>query len=85
MAAIDKLIVTNALALRTKYGATGWRRVRAAVGRLVEADRRRGLALANPVRRRQVTLLLRPTLEFLRRCGWPLRSRWLAPAGVDAS
>ena len=44
MAAIDKLIVTNALALRAKYGATGWRRIRAAVGRLVEADRRRGLA-----------------------------------------
>ena len=52
---------------------------------LDDARRWRGLALANPVRRRQVTLLLRPTLEFLRRCGWPLRSRWLAPAGVDAS
>jgi hypothetical protein len=39
----DKLIVTNGGALRAKYGATGWRRIREAVGRLVAADRRRGL------------------------------------------
>lgn len=39
----DKLIVTNATALSGKYGAAGWRRIRDAVGRLVAADRRRGL------------------------------------------
>lgn len=44
MAAIDKLIVTHAGALRTKYGPAGWRRIRVAVDRLIEADARRGLA-----------------------------------------
>lgn len=45
---------------------------------LPDAQRWRALALANPARRRQVATLLRPTAEFLRRCGWPVRSRWVA-------
>jgi hypothetical protein len=40
----DKLIVTNGGALRAKYGSAGWRRIKQAVGRLVAADRERGLA-----------------------------------------
>jgi len=39
----DKLIVTNKAALRAKYGAAGLRSVTTAVGKLVAADRRRGL------------------------------------------
>ncbi len=39
----DKLIVTHRGALHAKYGPAGWRRIRAAVGRLVSADRGRGL------------------------------------------
>lgn len=39
----DKLIVTNGGALRAKYGATGWRRIRDAVDRLIAADLARGL------------------------------------------
>lgn len=39
----DKLIVTHRGALRAKYGSAGWRRIRAAIGRLVAADRARGL------------------------------------------
>lgn len=39
----DKLIVTNKVALRTKYGATGLRKVMGAVSALVAADRKRGL------------------------------------------
>lgn len=39
----DKLIVTNKSALRGKYGAAGLRSINAALGRLVAADRRRGL------------------------------------------
>ncbi len=41
---------------------------------LADARRWRALALANPVRRRQVAALLRPTLDFLHRCGWPVRA-----------
>jgi peptidase C25-like protein len=43
MAGVDKLIVTNVSALARKYGATGLRQVRDAMGRLVAADRGRGL------------------------------------------
>lgn len=39
----DKLIVTNKAALRGKYGAAGVRSITAALGRLVAADRKRGL------------------------------------------
>lgn len=39
----DKLIVTHGGALRRKYGAAGFQRIRAALGRLIAADRRRGL------------------------------------------
>lgn len=39
----DKLIVSNRGALRAKYGATGLARVRAALRKLIAADRRRGL------------------------------------------
>lgn len=44
---------------------------------LDDARRWRSLALANPVRRRQAAAMLRPTVDFLRRSGWPVRSRWL--------
>ena len=40
----DKLIVTHGGALRRKYGAAGYREIRAAIRRLIAADRRRGLA-----------------------------------------
>jgi hypothetical protein len=40
----DKVIVTNEGALRQKYGAAGLRAVKAAVARLVAADRSRGLS-----------------------------------------
>jgi hypothetical protein len=40
---VDKLIVTNRAALRTKYGARGLARVSAAVNVLIAADRKRGL------------------------------------------
>ena len=36
----------------------------------------RRLALANPVRQQQVRELLAPSLAFLRRNGWRVRSRW---------
>ncbi len=39
----DKLIVTNKAALHSKYGAAGVRSITAALGRLVAADRGRGL------------------------------------------
>jgi len=40
---LDKIIVTNNSALLAKYGAGGVRAVRAAVSRLIAADRKRGL------------------------------------------
>jgi hypothetical protein len=40
----DKLIVSNRAALRRKYGGAGLARIRAALERLVAADRKRGLA-----------------------------------------
>ncbi len=40
---VDKLIVTNRAALRTKYGARGLAKVTAAVKALIAADRKRGL------------------------------------------
>jgi hypothetical protein len=40
---LDKVIVTNDSALVSKYGASGARSVRAAVARLITADRARGL------------------------------------------
>lgn len=40
---LDKIIVTNESALVSKYGAPGARSVRAAVARLIAADRARGL------------------------------------------
>ena len=40
---VDKLIVTNRAALRTKYGARGLVKVTAAVKALIAADRKRGL------------------------------------------
>ncbi len=43
---------------------------------LAPATRWRDRALANPVRRAQVTEMLRPTLEFLRRNGWRVSSRY---------
>ncbi len=43
MAKVDKLIVTNAGALRAKYGSAGLTRIRAAVAALIKADAARGL------------------------------------------
>jgi hypothetical protein len=43
---------------------------------LEPARRWRALAIGNPVRRAQVAEMLRPTIEFLRRNGWPVRSRY---------
>jgi hypothetical protein len=43
---------------------------------LASPERWRALALHNPVRRRNAAEMLRPTLEFLRRCGWPVKSRY---------
>jgi hypothetical protein len=43
MAANDKIIVTNLKALRKKYGRNGLSRIRAAVRRMIAADRARGL------------------------------------------
>ncbi|HZI83225.1 MAG TPA: hypothetical protein VFF44_04880, partial [Casimicrobiaceae bacterium] len=40
---VDKLILTNFTALRSKYGSSGVRRIRAAIGTLIAADRARGL------------------------------------------
>lgn len=46
----------------------------------------RARALRNPARRAQVAAMIRPTVDFLRRSGWPVRSRFLdrprtAPSG----
>src|SRR5262245_41033615 len=43
MARIDKLIVTNVPALRSKYGSSGLGAIRAAVDELIAADAVRGL------------------------------------------
>ena len=43
---------------------------------LPQPKRWRSLALANPVRRAQVVEMLRPTVSFLRRCGWHVHSRY---------
>ena len=43
---------------------------------LANAPRWRALALRNPDRRAQVADMLRPTLAFLRRCGWRVKSRY---------
>jgi P-aminobenzoate N-oxygenase AurF len=52
---------------------------------LAPARRWRHRALANPVRRMQVAEMLRPTLEFLRRNGWRVSSRYEKnPAGGGA-
>ena len=40
---IDKIILANAAALASKYGASGARSVHAGIGRLISADRVRGL------------------------------------------
>lgn len=42
--AIDKLIVTNGSALNAKYGKAGYAKIGAAIGRLIAADAKRGLA-----------------------------------------
>ena len=39
----DKVIVTNVGALRAKYGAAGWRKIRAALDRMAAADDARGV------------------------------------------
>jgi hypothetical protein len=44
MAKVDKLVVTNLVVLRAKYGRGGLARIQAAVGELVAADARRGLS-----------------------------------------
>ena len=44
---------------------------------LAPAKRWRSLALANPVRRAQVGDMLRPTVDFLRRSGWHVTSRYV--------
>lgn len=44
---------------------------------LVPAARWRAWALRNPTRRAQVGEMLRPTLEFLRRIGWRVSSRYI--------
>lgn len=44
---------------------------------LVPAARWRARALRNPARRAQVGEMLRPTLEFLRRIGWRVSSRYV--------
>jgi hypothetical protein len=43
-AKVDKVILTNVSALRTKYGAAGLQAVRSAIKELIAADRQRGLA-----------------------------------------
>ena len=43
MAAVRKVIVTNASAATEKYGATGWAKIRRAVSALATADRKRGI------------------------------------------
>ncbi len=43
---------------------------------LVPGEAWRARALANPVRRAEVAAMLRPTLDFLRRVGWPVTSRF---------
>jgi len=43
---------------------------------LAPAKRWRERALANPVRSAQVAEMLRPTLDFLRRNGWPVSSQY---------
>jgi hypothetical protein len=45
---------------------------------LVPADQWRVRALRNPARRTQVGAMLRPTLDFLRRAGWRVSSRYVA-------
>ena len=40
---VDKVVITNFAALKTKYGPRGLKAIRAAVTRLVAADKRRGL------------------------------------------
>lgn len=43
MAAVRKVIVTNAAAATEKYGAAGWAKIRRAVSALATADRNRGI------------------------------------------
>ena len=43
---------------------------------LADPGRWRARALANPRRRADVADMMRPTLAFLRRCGWPVRGRY---------
>ena len=38
-----KVVLTNRNAAKAKYGASGWRRIRAAVATLVKADASRGI------------------------------------------
>lgn len=45
----------------------------------------RRAALENPLRRAQVGEMLRPSLEFLRRNGWPVASRYEASARPSAA
>ncbi|CAG1006887.1 hypothetical protein BURK1_03342 [Burkholderiales bacterium] len=76
----DKLIVTHGGALRRKYGAGGWRRIGAAVRRLVAADRRRGLATR--------LVLLDDALAMRARRGTPLADPGdypAAKAAIDAA
>ena len=41
---VDKVILTNVTALKTKYGAPGLRTIHSAVTALIQADKARGLA-----------------------------------------
>jgi hypothetical protein len=43
---------------------------------LADPGRWRARALANPLRHAHVAEMMRPTLAFLRRCGWPVRGRY---------
>jgi hypothetical protein len=43
---------------------------------LTDPGRWRARALANPLRHAHVGEMMRPTLAFLRRCGWPVRGRY---------
>ena len=40
---IDKVILTNLSALKSKYGTPGFRKIQTAVGALIKADKARGL------------------------------------------